>query len=110
MSGTNREGKKDAQRRMEARAHLDDPMRPPVYLMAIVDPNWKDGKLLPPIEPDYNVAQWGERKIYRELGETLEEFETRLLSYMPLRPPFPFVWLDHETVLPEKPATAPTEP
>ena len=109
MSGTNREDEKDARRRMEARAKLNDPNVPPVFIMASVEPRWENGRIVqPPIRCDSRLAKIGDREIHREPDESYEEFQKRVASYLPANGgPYPFIiMIPVETELSQKPATA----
>jgi len=85
MSGTNREDKKDARLRMEARAKLADPSRHPSFIMVTVKPRWENGSIVqPPIRCDSWVARIDGREIRRQLDESYEQFEARVASYLPV--------------------------
>jgi hypothetical protein len=85
MSGTNPEGEKDARRRMEARAKLDDPGRPPNFIMTVVKPRWENGRIVqPPIRLDSRIARVGNRTVHREPNETYDQFYARVASYLPV--------------------------
>jgi|SRR5580658_7867575 hypothetical protein len=97
MSGTNRKAEKrptveDARLRMQARAKLVDPRRPPNFVC--VFENSSTVKLC-----DSHVAIIGDREIVREPGESYEQFEARVRSEIPVNGMPGLAWMvpDAET-------------
>jgi hypothetical protein len=96
----------DARLRMEARAKLADPSRPPNFIMVTVKPRWENGSIVqPPIRCDSWLARIGDRKIHRDSAESYEQFETRVASYLPVNGLSGYAIMEPtEDELPDKPA------
>src|SRR6266436_9962236 len=75
----------DPRLRMQARARLADPMRPPNFIFAVVKPRFQNGSVIqPPIRLDSRIARVGGCEIRREPNETYDEFRARVASYLPV--------------------------
>jgi hypothetical protein len=67
-----------------ARAKLNDPTRPPSFVIQFCAPNRDaNGSPQPPFLCDAKLARVGNREIRREEGETYEAFERRVQNELP---------------------------